>query len=105
MAQLLDRVPVSRSTVYRWIEREGLPVIRLGKSSNPLFLPESVLRWLQSREQRRERAKPALTGGVADDALRVAGMRQPARRSRRTPPPPIATAGSRERLRRIHGAR
>ena len=108
MAQLLDRLPVSRSTIYRWIEREGLPVVRIGKNSSPLFLPENVLGWLQSREQQNAAATDApASSDPAFDAMRLADLhRKPRRpRSRRMPPAPIANAGSRERLRRIHGAR
>lgn len=109
MEELLERLPVSRSTIYRWIEREGLPVVRIGEGSRPLFLPDNVLGWLRSREQEKPAVTQAssTTTDVAFDALRLAGLRQSVRRprSRRTPPPPIATAGSRERLRRIHGAR
>lgn len=108
LAQLLERLPVSRSTIYRWIEREGLPVIRIGKSSNPLFLRDSVLGWLQSRELSKAPIEPAPTANtVALVGERHPQLRRTARRSRarRTPPPPLATAGTRERLRRVHGAR
>jgi len=106
MEELLEQVRVSRSTIYRWIERDGLPVVRVGGSSRPLFLPESVLGWLRSREQKKP-AEAQATTDVPLDAMRLTGLRQTARRprSRRTPPPPLATAGSRERLRRIRGAR
>lgn len=108
MQQLLERVPVSRSTIYRWIECEGLPVVQIRKGSNPLFLPENVLGWFHSREQQNAVVTHAPTSnGVAFDAMRLPEPRQTAcrLRSRRTPPPPVATAGSRERLRRIRGAR
>jgi excisionase family DNA binding protein len=106
MQQLLEHVPVSRTTIYRWIEREGLPVVRVGEGSKPLFLSTNVLEWLAARETQNAVAgtKPAGSGSL--DTARLADPRRSAHRprSRRTPPPPIATAGTRERLRRIHGA-
>lgn len=108
MEQLLERVAVSRSTIYRWIEREGLPVVRIRNGSNPLFLPESVLSWFQAREQQKAAVRQASAANtIASDSERVAELRRTARRPRlrKTPPPPLATAGSRERLRRINGAR
>lgn len=108
MEALLERLPVSRSTVYRWIEQDGLPVVRVGEGSRPYFLPETVIAWLQSREQVRSAAtQPTrLDARAAAEQLRLAELRRTAARprSRRTPPPPIAAAGSRERLRRIRGA-
>ena len=109
LAQLLERLPVSRSTVYRWIEQEGLPVVRIGGSTKPFFLPQSVRAWLNSREHQKP-GTPAQSSAAASNAAssdHLVELRRPVRRprSRRTPPPPIATAGSRERLRRIHGAR
>jgi excisionase family DNA binding protein len=108
LEQLLESVAVSRSTVYRWIERDGLPVVRVGKGSNPLFLPESVLAWFQSREgQSRNRRNGPTATTVSLTSERLAELRRTTRRptTRRVPPPPIQTAGSRERLRRIRGAR
>jgi excisionase family DNA binding protein len=107
LEQLLEHVPMSRSTIYRWIEREGLPVVRVSEGSRPLFLRTNVLEWLAERETQKTVAspKPAVSGGL--DTARLAELHRSARRprSRRTPPPPIATAGTRDRLRRIHGAR
>jgi excisionase family DNA binding protein len=108
LEELLERLPVSRSTIYRWIEREGLPVVRIGESSRPLFLPQSVLGWIQSRERKKPaRPQAPRTAEFAFNTVPLAGLRQMSHgpRPRRTPPPPIATAGTRDRLRRIHGAR
>jgi len=108
LKQLLEEVPASRSTVERWIKEEGLPVVRITPTSRRLFRPQSVHDWLESHErQEPAAAERQAAAAVASDAVRLAELRQSARRprSRRTPPPPVKTAGSRERLRGIRGAR
>jgi predicted DNA-binding transcriptional regulator AlpA len=98
LEQLLAWLPRSRSTVYRWIAEEGFPVVRVDDRSEPLFLQSSVLAWLREREVRSE------SRTASARALEAARQQTRRQRSRRSAPPPIAGAGSRERLRRIRGA-
>ncbi len=122
LEQLLERLPRSRSTIYRWIAEEGFPVVRIDDNADPLFLPASVGEWLKAREMRSESRTESLraleaarqqarrTGQVvARPAGGPAGRpparpAQPAASSRRTAPPPIPDAATHERLRRARGA-
>jgi excisionase family DNA binding protein len=90
MEEPLERLPVSRPTIYRWIEQQGLPVVRIGGGSRPLFLPENVLGWLRARERDKPAAMEApTTTDLAFDAMPVMGLpRQMLRRARSRSTPP-----------------
>jgi predicted DNA-binding transcriptional regulator AlpA len=115
--QLLERLPRSRSTIYRWIAEEGFPVVRVDDNADPLFLPASIAEWLKAREMRSESRTESLRALEAARQQarrkRPAGARpagraaaRPARpaASSRTTPPPIPGVATHERLRKARGA-
>jgi excisionase family DNA binding protein len=46
--QIVDRLNISKNTVYSWVYQKKIPYIKLGR--NVRFDPEKIERWLKSKE-------------------------------------------------------
>ena len=50
---VLALLQISRNTLYRAIEKEGLPALTVGKKR--VYIHEDLLRWLRSREAKKDK--------------------------------------------------